>query len=170
VIAETIQFMQTAHASQERKYCGEAYSNHPLRVMGLLVRHVPRVSIPVLQAALLHDVVEDTKYTLDDLTRRFGNYVAGLVEEVTTPKYEGNRAERVAQELERLATISPDAQNIKYADILDNTKDIVKANPEFAPKYLDEKRRALTVMQRGYDPLRGLAWSQVLREIDNARQ
>lgn len=164
MIAEAIQLAEKAHANQTRKFCGEAYSNHPLRVMGTIVKRVPHFPLYGIAAAVLHDVVEDTDYTIEDIYAYFGQDVARVVGELTTPKLPFTRKVRVEHELKRLATISYEAQTIKYADILDNTKD----NPQLF--YLIEKRRALTVMQSGYQALRGEAWLQVLREIDNARR
>ena len=69
-----------AHAGQTRA-SGEPYINHPLHVADILT--TLSVDISTICAALLHDVVEDTSYTLDDLREQFGNEIAMLVDGVT---------------------------------------------------------------------------------------
>jgi len=77
-------FATTRHAAagQVRKYSGEPYINHPAAVVELVrsVAHTPAM----LAAAWLHDTVEDTDATLDDIARYFGAEVAQLVEMLTT--------------------------------------------------------------------------------------
>jgi hypothetical protein len=63
----------------------------------------------------------------------------------------GNRAERKVREKDRLAKISADAQTIKVADLIDNTKSIVERDPGFAKVYLKEKAAVLAVMTKA-DP------------------
>ncbi len=74
------QIADTAHAGQRRK-SGEPYIFHPVAVTQLLAEL--GMPLPVLQAGLLHDVVEDTATPLEDLTERFGADVAHLVDGVT---------------------------------------------------------------------------------------
>lgn len=63
----------------------------------------------------------------------------------------GNRATRKAKDRERLATASASAQNIKCADLIDNTSSIVKHDRGFAKLYLEEKRLMLDVLSKA-DP------------------
>lgn len=69
-----------AHKVQVRK-SGEPYIIHPIGVVGILVGL--QMDDKTLAAAFLHDVVEDTDYTLDDIKERFGAVVANLVDGVT---------------------------------------------------------------------------------------
>ncbi len=71
---------ETAHGTQMRK-SGDPYITHPLAVTTILADM--GMTEPTLVAALLHDTVEDTPYTLDELTRDFGEEVALLVDGVT---------------------------------------------------------------------------------------
>jgi GTP diphosphokinase / guanosine-3',5'-bis(diphosphate) 3'-diphosphatase len=73
-------FAQEAHAGQSRK-SGEAFVNHPIEVALILAEL--HMDTPTLKAALLHDVVEDSEVTLDEVRERFGNEVAELVDGVT---------------------------------------------------------------------------------------
>ena len=68
------------HRHQARK-SGEPYIHHPIAVAGLLADL--GMTVPTIQAALLHDTVEDTEYSLDQLRIDFGDEVAGLVDGVT---------------------------------------------------------------------------------------
>lgn len=146
---EAISFAAVAHADQVRDGSGLPYVTHPLNVMGLVscVDHTPDMLI----AAVLHDVVEDTEASLERVKQRFGNVVALLVDELSTPKTAGNRAERNATELQRLAAISSDAQTIKLADIIDNVRTIRTSKPDFADKYVAEKLAQYDVLVKG-DP------------------
>lgn len=75
-----------AHMGQKRK-TGEPYIMHPVAVAMIVAKDMQLGSAPVM-AAFLHDVVEDTKYTADDIERRFGRDVRVLVEAVTKPERE----------------------------------------------------------------------------------
>jgi len=147
-----IAFAAIAHAGQVRKFTGLPYILHPLAVMEILHAHAAIVTEDELIAAVLHDVVEDTQVTIKDVERRFGSTVAGLVFDLTDqfmdPKL-GNRRERKEKERARLATISPQAQSIKYADLIHNTTSIVPNDPDFARVYLKEKAALLEVMTEG---------------------
>lgn len=79
-IAEAIDFSRRAHEGQSRA-SGAPYIEHPLAVASILADL--RMDVPTIIAALLHDVVEDTSYTLKDIEERFGPEVAQLVDGVT---------------------------------------------------------------------------------------
>lgn len=149
LVAKALEFATYAHGSinHVRKYSGEPYINHPIEVMGI-VKSVPHTD-EMLAAALLHDTIEDTAVTLDDLKREFGNDVAAMVLELTDQCHDGNRATRKAAEAARLATISTDAQTVKLADFISNTQSIVTNDPGFAKVYLREKLQVLTNMTKG---------------------
>lgn len=145
------QFADAAHASinQRRKYTGEPYIAHPVAVAEL-VRSVPHTP-EMLAAALLHDVVEDTFVTLDEIERVFGFKVAELVEmltDVSTP-HDGLRRHRKALDREHTAKASPEAKTIKLADMIDNTRSIVAHDPGFAKVYIGEKALLLEVLREG---------------------
>jgi (p)ppGpp synthase/HD superfamily hydrolase len=103
----------------------------------------------VIAAALLHDTVEDTGITAEEIRAAFGNRVAQLVLEVTDPVVEGNRAFRKQAAQEHLARSSAEGATIKLADLIDNTSSIVKYDKGFARKYLTEKERLLEVLRHG---------------------
>ena len=73
-----------------------------------------------------------------------------------------NRKQRKAMEVERLATISANSQSIKYCDLIDNTKSIVRHDRNFARVYLTEKANLLKVMNKGDQTLHELAVKNTL--------
>ncbi|MDG2514818.1 HD domain-containing protein [Sphingobium sp. WW5] len=115
-----------------------------------IVRRIPHTD-EMLAAALLHDTIEDTATTREDIAREFGEPVAALVMELTDQCHDGNRATRKAAEAKRLGTISPNAQTVKLADFISNTQSIVAGSPGFAKVYLREKLQVFSVMTGG-DP------------------
>ncbi|PQA55517.1 HD domain-containing protein [Siphonobacter curvatus] len=154
------EFARQAHEGQRRKYADEPYINHPIRVMQVCEAYTQE--LPVLAAALLHDVLEDTEVTAEEMqeflsgvmgeaeVRRTLKLVQELTDVYTHADYPGlNRDQRKSREAERMAKVSPAAQTIKYADILDNSLDIVESESDFAPKYLIESKTLLQRMTWG---------------------
>lgn len=112
-------FAARAHAGQLRKDGRTPYIAHPVRV-ALTVRHVFGVDDETaLVAALLHDVIEDTKTNYDDLAQAFGHEaadaVAALTKDARLPE-----AEREAAYDRQLAAASWQARLVKLADVYDN--------------------------------------------------
>src|SRR6476646_10922188 len=80
-------FAAEKHAQQKRKgENGEPYFNHLLEVAELIAASSPNMDVELVMAAFLHDTVEDTGVTLQELEQRFGRDVADLVAEVTDDK------------------------------------------------------------------------------------
>jgi len=147
--AKALSFATKAHAGQLRKYTGEPYINHPISVAILVFSVDKRRSS--ITAALLHDVVEDTKYEKDDIIKHFGTQIADLVEELTdvSRPSDGNREVRKRMDRERLAMVSPQAKTIKLADLIDNSFSIIEYDPKFAKTYIAEKKLLLDVLADG---------------------
>ena len=152
-------FADAAHSSigQVRKYTGEPYINHPVAVAEI-VRSVPHTSA-MIEAAYLHDVVEDTPISSNVIERVFGFAVASLVEMLTDVSRisDGNRKTRKEIDRMHMAKASPDAKTIKLADLIDNTRSIVVHDPIFAKVYIAEKALLLEVLQEGDATLWGIA-------------
>lgn len=147
-------FAIAAHSAvgQLRKYTNEPYWVHPIEVMEIVktVPHTPEM----LAAALLHDVVEDTKVTLAVVDQEFGRAVMYLVNSLTDiskPEH-GNRAFRKAMDVAWISQASVAAKTVKLADIISNCSSIKLHDPEFAVTYLAEKRDMLAVLKDG-DPV-----------------
>jgi guanosine-3',5'-bis(diphosphate) 3'-pyrophosphohydrolase len=170
------EFAAEAHGLQLRKYGGDLYIVHPVRVMATCKAYAAEEY--VLAAALLHDVLEDTKTGKEEIYRFLsGLYseeltttIVSLVEELTDvftkDAYpEWNRRTRKAKELERLKQISAAAQTIRYADILDNSSEIVENDPGFAGRLLGEYRDVLEQLDKGNAALRARTLAQVNRAL-----
>lgn len=144
-------FATQAHAAagQRRKYTDEPYIVHPAAVAEL-VRSVTDDE-EMIAAAWLHDTVEDTPSTLTDIERHFGARVAQLVDMLTdsAQPQAKNRAARKLAHFRHTADASPDAQTIKLADIIDNTRAIVQFDPNFARVYLVEKQVQIQLLSQG---------------------
>lgn len=146
-------FATAAHESvgQLRKYTGEPYIVHPVAVAEL-VRSVPHTEAMVA-AALLHDVVEDTPASIEQLQEAFGDEVAMLVSwltDISRPE-DGNRATRKGLDLEHTRQAPAAAKTIKLADLIDNTRSIKAHDPSFWKVYRREKLALLRVLKEG-DP------------------
>lgn len=140
-LKEAMMFAIEAHGDQKRKYTNLPYYVHLQEVTNKLLEYTSDED--VLTAALLHDTLEDTDVTFDEIKDKFGLKVANIVQELTDEyvkdKYPDlNRKERKRLELERLSKVSDDAKLIKAADRLNNIQDIAENDPKFAVKYLQE--------------------------------
>ena len=137
------------HGDQKRKYTGEPYVCHCFDVAGMVASVTTDATMIV--AAILHDVVEDTAAKVDDVRYIFGQGVADLVQwltDVSSPE-DGNREARKRLDREHIAQAPAEAQTIKLADLISNTRSIVAHDPGFAKVYLREKEQLLSVLCRG---------------------
>ena len=122
-IREAFEFACEAHAGQKRK-SGEPYIVHPIEVASIVARELELGANPVI-AAFLHDVVEDTKFTIDDIQKRFGKDVAFLVGVLTKQSKEHyEMSKQVDNYKQMLDSIHYDirALLIKLADRLHNMR------------------------------------------------
>ncbi|MCE9564637.1 MAG: HD domain-containing protein [Planctomycetes bacterium] len=142
-------YATTAHHAQKRKYTGEPYVNHCRNVAAIVAGYTDDQE--VIAAALLHDVLEDTPTTPEELREHFRDRVVSLVLEVTDASrpHDGNRETRKALDREHLARSSPEGATIKLADLIDNTDSITRYDPNFARVYLAEKERLLPLLKHG---------------------
>ncbi len=180
-LRKVAEFADRAHGDQMRKYTPARYIVHPLRVMETVREYSQDTA--VLAAAILHDVLEDTStkkkemreflYTVMDAstTDRTVEIVKELTDEYTKKNYPNwNRKKRKQKEHERLSKTSAEAQTIKYADLMDNSAEIAKEDPDFADRYLNESEDLLKRMDKGNPQLRARVIEQVerlLKETSN---
>ena len=152
IVQKALEFATKAHEGQVRKYTYEPYINHPVEVMKIVQSVVPEY-IAMHCAALLHDVQEDCGVTNDEITNKFGNWIAALVDDlsdVSKPE-DGNRSVRKEIDRKHTAQAYSEAKTIKLADLISNTKSIVEHDKEFAKVYIKEKELLLEVLTEG-DP------------------
>ncbi|XP_004370701.1 guanosine-3',5'-bis(diphosphate) 3'-pyrophosphohydrolase MESH1 isoform X1 [Trichechus manatus latirostris] len=129
-VLEAADFAARKHRWQRRKDPEETpYINHPIGVARILTREAGITDIVVLQAALLHDTVEDTNTTLDEVELHFGAQVRHLVEEVTDDKTLP-KLERKRLQVEQAPNSSLGAKLVKLADKLYNLRDLNRSTPK----------------------------------------
>ena len=126
-------FAAEKHKNQSRKNAdGTPYINHPLAVAELLAGEGRIDDIAVLVAAVLHDTIEDTETTRDELEHLFGSEVAGVVAEVTDDKSRP-KTERKRLQVEHAAGLSTRAKLVKLADKICNVRDVADDPPKDWP-------------------------------------
>lgn len=127
-IISAMRFAADKHRDQRRKdSSGTPYINHPIEVADLLVNRGGINDETVIIAAVLHDTVEDTDATIDEISNLFGPEIASVVEEVTDDTSLSSE-ERKRQQVENAATASEAAKLVKLADKICNIRDM-QANP-----------------------------------------
>jgi guanosine-3',5'-bis(diphosphate) 3'-pyrophosphohydrolase len=145
-------FAAEKHRKQRRKDVeASPYINHPIQLAYILVQADIEDPI-VLAAALLHDTVEDTQTTLDELEIVFGYEIARIVAECTDDK-QLDKLERKQAQVDHAATLSPRAKLVKLADKIANVSDIDGAPP--AGWSVERKREYFDWAKRVVDRMRG---------------
>uniref|UniRef100_A0A8C6TIB0 Guanosine-3',5'-bis(diphosphate) 3'-pyrophosphohydrolase MESH1 n=1 Tax=Neogobius melanostomus TaxID=47308 RepID=A0A8C6TIB0_9GOBI len=129
LLLETVNFAAEKHRTQRRKDPeATPYINHPIGVARILSHEAGVTDLSVLQAALLHDTVEDTDTSLSELESRFGPIVSRIVAEVTDDKTLP-KAQRKRLQVEHACHCSPQAKLVKLADKLYNLRDLNTSTP-----------------------------------------
>ena len=129
ILLETVNFAAEKHRKQRRKDPdGTPYINHPIGVARILSHEGGVTDIEVLQAALLHDTVEDTDTSIAELDAAFGQNVASIVQEVTDDKSLPWQ-ERKRLQVEHASLCSHQAKLVKLADKLYNLRDLNRCTP-----------------------------------------
>ncbi|ODN02102.1 Guanosine-3',5'-bis(diphosphate) 3'-pyrophosphohydrolase MESH1 [Orchesella cincta] len=133
----TIDFAAQKHKDQRRKDPDKTpYINHPIGVANILIQEGGVEDLEVIQAAVLHDTVEDTDTTFEELEEAFGKSVTNIVREVTDNKLL-SKEERKELQIKNASHKSHQAKLVKMADKIYNLRDLNRALPEG----WDEKRR-----------------------------
>ncbi len=129
LILNAADFAAYKHRNQKRKDEEKTpYINHPIAV-AKIISEIGNVEDPeVLAAALLHDTIEDTKTTPEELIENFGERVCNLVQEVTDDKTLP-KLERKQRQIDHAKEISGDAALIKLGDKISNVTDITNTPP-----------------------------------------
>jgi len=171
-VIEAIEFAANQHLGQFRKGRKQsAYINHPIQVMGVLIRHRENDS-GLLKAAALHDVIEDTAKTreeLEDLSQtiesEFGKEVLKVVHEVSDDK-NLPFLERKRLQIINTPQLSPHAKKIKIADKTCNIMDMMNDPPTqwSTERKVEYLRWAEQVIQgaRGVNPALEAYFDQIL--------
>ena len=137
-LLDAIAFAAAKHRNQRRKDAeASPYINHPLQLAHVLATEGGISDLKTLMAAVLHDTVEDTETSYDELVERFGKRVADVVMEVTDDKTLV-KEDRKRRQVEHAPHMSKRAALVKLADKTCNLRDVAKSPPAGWP--LQRKR------------------------------
>lgn len=147
--ARTYAVQNHARINQRLKYTFQPYDVH-LKGVADLVASVTD-DPETIAAAWLHDTLEDTPATFEELMREFGPGVTHLVTELTdvSRPSDGNRAARKEIDRRHLALASPRAKTVKLADVIVNSSDICKHDERFGRIYIVEMMALMSVLHEG---------------------
>jgi GTP diphosphokinase / guanosine-3',5'-bis(diphosphate) 3'-diphosphatase len=149
-VVEAIAFAAEAHGHQTRKDGRTPYIVHPVAVLRRLSSELGVEDADVLCAGVLHDVMEDSGVTREELARRFGERVAGWVQELSVPAElhgpavpDERKTERLVQDV---AQMSWEAVLVKLCDRWDNLQDMANA-PWGAEKRKNYRTQTLEIVR-----------------------
>ena len=153
-VISAISFAADKHRNQRRKDIeASPYINHPIALANILANEAGIEDEKVLVAAILHDTIEDTETTAQELADLFGDDVTAIVLEVTDDK-SLPKAERKRLQVEHAPTISRRAKLVKLADKIANLRDIAASPPANWP--LQRQQEYFDWAKAVVDGLRGI--------------
>ncbi|MFZ9848658.1 MAG: HD domain-containing protein [Flavobacteriales bacterium] len=128
LLFKALNYSAEQHKAQRRKGMESVpYINHPIKVTNIITQFIPDASDDLICAAILHDVVEDTDATIDDIKNKFGDAIASIVQEVTDDK-SISKAESRRKQIENAPKLSYNAKIIRVCDKISNVRDICGEN------------------------------------------
>ena len=161
LLLKALAFAAHKHRDQRRKDAeASPYINHPIALADVLVNEAGVTDTEVLCAALLHDTVEDTATTHEELVDAFGSRIARIVAEVTDDQ-RLPKAERKRLQVEHAPHLSHEAKLVKLADKICNLRDVVDRPP--AKWDLARRREYFDWAKRVVDRLRGAQGAEARR-------
>jgi guanosine-3',5'-bis(diphosphate) 3'-pyrophosphohydrolase len=153
-LLSAIAFAADKHRDQRRKDASASpYINHPIALANVLANEAGIEDERVLIAAILHDTIEDTETTEQELIRLFGQEITAIVLEVTDDKALP-KAERKRLQIEHAPDISRRAKLVKLADKICNLRDIATTQP--VDWSVERKREYFDWAKSVVDGLRGV--------------
>ena len=153
LLLKALAFAAHKHRDQRRKDAeASPYINHPIALAQVLAAEGGVTDIEVLAAALLHDTIEDTDTTGEELEREFGGRIAAMVAEVTDDS-SLPKADRKRLQVSHAARLSREAKLVKLADKICNLRDVAERPP--ASWDLARRREYFDWAKRVVDGLRG---------------
>jgi GTP diphosphokinase / guanosine-3',5'-bis(diphosphate) 3'-diphosphatase len=173
IFIDTLKFASDKHMAQRRKGCDLIpYINHPIKVVQLLYNVGKETDVELLSAAVLHDVLEDTCTSEQELRQLFGDRICNLVLEVTddmTMTYE----ERKRYQIKKAPGLTDDAKKIKIADKISNIQDILTLPLTWSTRrkkqYFEWSERVIQGC-RGVNPFLEKAFDQVIKDAAKAME
>ena len=129
VFVKAVAFAADKHRTQRRKDADASpYINHPIALANVLANEGGVTDVVVLSAAVLHDTIEDTNTTAEELTAIFGAKITATVLDVTDDK-SLDKHDRKQRQIEHAPHISKEAKLVKLADKICNLRDILASPP-----------------------------------------
>ena len=129
LVVRALHYAAQQHSTQRRKDAAASpYINHPVGLLYVLAVEAGITNTVVLAAAALHDTIEDTTTTADDLRRLFGNQITEIVLEVTDDK-RLDKNERKRLQVAHAHKKSAEAAMVKFADKICNLRDMASSPP-----------------------------------------
>ena len=128
-LIQALAFASSKHRDQRRKdVCASPYINHPIQLVDVLCNEAGIEDINVLTGAILHDTVEDTETTVEELTQHFGQQICDIVVEVSD---DANlcKQDRKQEQINHAAMLSDEAKLVKLADKICNLRDVADNPP-----------------------------------------
>jgi guanosine-3',5'-bis(diphosphate) 3'-pyrophosphohydrolase len=154
LVLDALEFAAHKHRDQRRKNLeASPYINHPIGLATVLWNEGGVEKPAVIAAALLHDTIEDTDTTLEELRERFGPGIASIVEELTDDKTL-EKDERKQLQVTHAPTLSREAKLVKLADKISNLRDMAASPPATWP--LSRQREYFDWAKQVVDGLRGV--------------
>jgi len=152
-LVDALAFAADKHRRQRRKDAeASPYINHPIALARVLSVEAGLADARLLAAAVLHDTLEDTETSYEELRERFGQAVAAVVLEVTDDKTLP-KEERKRLQIEHAAHISRRAKLVKLADKICNVRDVAANPPHGWP--LERRREYFDWAKQVVDRMRG---------------
>jgi guanosine-3',5'-bis(diphosphate) 3'-pyrophosphohydrolase len=164
LLFKALAFSAEKHTKQRRKDIDKTpYINHPISLANILAQRWV-IDENVLCAAILHDTIEDTETTVEELQEHFGEKITSIVLEVTDDK-SLEKSVRKQKQIEHAATISHEAKLVKLADKIANITDIINTPPvdwssdrkqdyfNWAKAVVDNLRGAHQGLEKDFDDL-----------------
>jgi guanosine-3',5'-bis(diphosphate) 3'-pyrophosphohydrolase len=128
-IIKAIAYAAEKHRNQRRKDVDASpYINHPIALANVIANEAGYPSMEVICAAILHDTVEDTDTTPEDLEAKFGKRIRDIVMEVTDDKSLPKQTRKLLQ-VQHSASLSHEAKLVKLADKICNLRDMTASPP-----------------------------------------
>jgi guanosine-3',5'-bis(diphosphate) 3'-pyrophosphohydrolase len=160
-LLEALHFAAERHSAQRRKGPDAApYVNHLIEVAALVASVAQVDDVEVLMAAVLHDVLEDTATTADEVSERFGERVCQLVQALSDDKALP-RTRRRELALAALPDMEVSLKIVKLADLTSNIKLLPPSwSYEHKLEYLEWSERAATICGPECEPLAVLYWQR----------
>jgi len=165
VIFKALEFASKKHRDQRRKDADASpYINHPIALAKVLCVEGGVTDVNAICGAILHDTIEDTETTAEELTINFGETISKIVQEVTDDKKLPKEVRKRLQ-IEHAPHASHQAKLVKLADKICNLRDIVNSPP--ADWLLERRQEYFDWAKRVVDQIRD-ASPKLATEFDQA--